>query len=606
MKPQTKSAARTGARGKETVAEVQSRLEHQELLLSVARDINSILDLDRQLERVGALIKDVIPYEHFAIFLYDEKHQELIWAYGIGYSEESRERLDRFPVKRGLVGRAVRTRRSVISLDVSREPDFLAAETASGDSIRSALAIPFIHKDRVVGVMTLESTRVAEFTEEHEQILSALGGLLAVGLDNARLYQASVRDAAAKELLFEVSREMSSILDLQALLDKIADMLKKVIDYDLFSIYLLDPLSGDLILRNTRGWSAESIGRYSRVKPGESLYWKAIQERRSVVVVDTSGQESYLPKETMDGRRLGSQITVPLLAKDRPVGVMSLEGHQTCCANVEHDHILGTLAYQIAVAIENAQLYEELLTREKKLESDLQLARELQLSMLPDEPPVVAGFELGSVYKPADNLGGDFYDFLKLPEGRIGIVIADVSGKGVAAAMTMAASRGAVRSAAHHQYQPAPLLHAANRRLYRDIKRNVYITACYGVLDPVEGTFTYSSAGHYPPVLVRDSGEVTYLEAGGTILGMFDGVGFEEEKVKLNSGDLICFYTDGIVDAFSRDDEPYEEERLKKLLQNVRRLPATEIVRLVVSSVEDHASGCEQHDDMTVIILKAV
>jgi len=606
MKSNTNAALRVGDRTGESAAETRSYIEHQELLLSVAKDINSILDLDKLLERVGALIKEVIPYEHFAIFLYDKKHQELIWAYGIGYSEKSRERLERFPITRGLVGRAVRTRSSVISLDVSREPDFLVAETASGDLIRSALAIPFIHHDRVVGVMTLESTRVAEFTEEQEPTLSALGGLLAVGLDNARLYQDSVRDAAAKELLFEVSREMSSILDLQPLLDKIADMLKKVIDYDLFAIYLLDPLSGDLILRTTRGWSPESIGRYSRVKQGESLYWKAIHERRSVVVADTSGQASYLPKETLDGRRLGSQITVPLLAKDRPVGVMSLEGHEACCADVEHDQILGTLTYQIAVAIENAQLYEELLTREKKLESDLQLARELQLSMLPDEPPVVAGFELGSVYQPADNLGGDFYDFLKLPEGRTGIVIADVSGKGVAAAMTMAASRGAVRSAAHHQYQPAALLHAANRRLYRDIKRNVYITACYGVLDPADRTFTYSSAGHYPPVLVRDSGEVVYLETGGTILGMFDGVGFEEEKIQLHSGDLICFYTDGIIDAFSRSDEPYEEERLKKVLQNVRRLPATEIIRLVVSSVQDHASGCEQHDDMTVIILKAV
>jgi sigma-B regulation protein RsbU (phosphoserine phosphatase) len=504
------------------------------------------------------------------------------------------------------VGRAVRTRSSVISLDVSDEPDFLLAETESGAMIRSALATPLLHHDHVVGVMTLESTRLAEFTEEQEQILSALASILATAVDNARLYQASQRDAATKELLFEVSQEMGSILDLHPLLDKIADLLKKVIDYELFAIYLMDPLSGDLILRNTRGWSAESIRRYSRVRKGEGLFWKAIQERHSFVVENTSEQPSYLPKETDDGGELATQINVPLVTKDRPIGVMSLEGGEACCVDAEHERVLNTAANQIAVAIENAQLYEEILSRERKLESDLQLARELQRSMLPDEPPVLPGFEFGSTYLPADNLGGDFYDFLRVPEGGTGIVIADVSGKGVAAAMTMAASRGAVRSAMEHGNHPAALLQAANRRLFRDIKRNVYITACYGVRDPTRGTLSYSSAGHFPPILVRGTGETQYLEAGGTILGMFDEVGYEEETLQLGSGDLICFYTDGIIDAFNTKDEPFGEKRLEHLLTKIHRLPATEVVRRLVSTVQDYAAGCGQHDDMTVIVLKAV
>jgi sigma-B regulation protein RsbU (phosphoserine phosphatase) len=583
-----------------------TRVERLELLLTVAKELSSILDLDQLLKRVSSLIKGVIPYEHFAIFLYDEASKELIWECGIGYSSEARQRLERFSVNQGLVGRAVRTRSSVISLDVSDEPDFLPAETESGAMIRSALATPLLHHDHVVGVMTVESTRLAEFTEEQEQILSALASILATAVDNARLYQASKRDAATKELLFDLSQEMGSILDLHPLLDKIADLLKKVIDYELFAIYLMDPLSGDLILRNTRGWSAESIRRYSRVRKGEGLFWKAIQERRSFVVENTSDQPSYLPKETDDGRELATQINIPLVAKDRPIGVMSLEGGEACCVDAEHERVLNTAANQIAVAIENAQLYEEILSRERKLESDLQLARELQRSMLPDEPPVLPGFEFGSTYLPADNLGGDFYDYLRVPEGGTGIVIADVSGKGVAAAMTMAASRGAVRSAMEHGNHPAALLQAANRRLFRDIKRNVYITACYGVLDPARGTFSYSSAGHFPPILVRGTGETQYLEAGGTILGMFDEVGYEEETLQLGSGDLICFYTDGIIDAFNMKDEPFGEKRLENLLEKIHRLPATEVVRRLVSTVQDYAAGCGQHDDMTIIVLKAV
>ncbi len=609
-----------------------SRVARLELLISVAENVTSILDLDRLLKEVGTLIKEVIPYEHFAIFLYDEERRELIWKFGVGYTEDSRRNLERFSINRGLVGRAVRTRSSVVSVDVSHEPDFLAAETASGEALQSALAIPLIHQKRTVGAMTLESVRLAEFNEEQEQILSPLGSILAIAIDNANLYQTSIRDAATKELLFEASREMSSILDLQLLLDKIADMLLKVIDYQLFAIFLLDPHSGDLILKNTRGWSAEVIRHYSRVKKGEGLFWKAIQDKCPTITVDTSKNPDYLPKRTVDGQRLNSQINVPLLAKDRPVGVMSLEGDRNCCVDPEHERILSTLANQIAVNIENAQLYEELVSRERKLDSDLQIAKELQLAMLPNVPPKITGYEVGCIYMPADNLGGDFYDFfrlpsrrrppmssfdaaidasftdvsLQLPPNRRGLVIADVSGKGVAAAMTMAASRGAVRSAALDEDQPSAVLQRTNRRLYLDIKRNVYITLCYGVLDPASGSFTYASAGHFPPLLMRANGKASFLEEGGTILGMFDKEEFAQETVELDRGDLICFYTDGIVEAFNEKDESYGEDRLENQLRTTRQLSATEMAHRVVASVEEFARGTDQHDDMTIIVLKSV
>jgi sigma-B regulation protein RsbU (phosphoserine phosphatase) len=414
-----------------------TRVERLEILLSVARDLTSILDLDRLLNRVGNLLQEVIPYEHFSIFLYDKEREELVWRIGIGYSEESRRWLERFSVSKGLVGRAVRTLSPVLSDDVSLEPDFLPAKTDRGEVPHSALVIPLIHQGEAVGAMTLESTRRGDFNEEHEQILSALGSIL-------------------------------------------------------------------------------------------------------------------------------------------------------------------------AIAIVNAGLYETLLSRERKLDNDLQLARQVQLSMLPDEPPEVPGFEIGTAYHPAESLGGDFYDFPRLASNKNGFLIADVSGKGVGAAMIMAASRGAIRAAAQQDEQPVAVLHAANRRLYRDITRNVYVTACYGVLDPTSGTFTYSSAGHFPPVLVRENGDVAYLQAGGTVIGMFDGTHFEEETIELSSGDLICFYTDGIVDAFDRNEEIYGEERLEKLLLSTHRLPAAEISRLLVDSVEEFSRGRAQHDDMTVIVLKSV
>lgn len=580
-------------------------VERYQVLLSVARELTSILHLELLLDRVGDLLRKVVPHDLFAILLYDEPRQELIWKAGRGYSPESMQKLGRFPVTRSFVGRAVRLKAPVITGDVNGEPDYLELTTADGKVPRSELAVPLIHKNQVVGAVSIECTRPHCFTEEDVELLTALSSILAIAIVNAQLYEASQRDAAAKELLYEVAQQLSSILDRDALLDNIAEQLKRVIAYEILAIYLVDSLSGDLILKVTRGFSAESIRRLSRVPTGRGLLGRAIREKRSFIIDDTSKEPDYIPKESDGGHPLHTLMNVPLLVKDRAVGVLSLEAAEQTVFTTEGQKLMDTLASEIAVALENARLYEEISTRERKLENDLQLAREVQLSMLPDEPPRLPGFEIGTAYLPADNVGGDYYDFVRLGSLRTGILIADVCGKGVGAAMTMAASRAAVRSAAETEESPGAVLRVANRRLSRDVRRNAYVTLCYGVLDPARGTFTYTSAGHYPPLCVRESGEITYLNAGGTILGMFEGAAYQEETFELRPGDLICFYTDGIVDAFNVRDELYGEARLERLLLSNHRLPAQEIARLAVESVQEHARGREQHDDMTIIVLKS-
>jgi sigma-B regulation protein RsbU (phosphoserine phosphatase) len=580
-------------------------IEKYQVLLSVAQELTSILDLDLLLGRVGHLLQEVIPHELFAILLYDEKREELVWKAGLGYSEESQAKVARFPVTQGLVGRAVRQRALVVSPDVSREPDYLRVRTKSGSLPRSEIAVPLIYQGRVIGAMSVECTRAACFTEEHTRLMTGLSNLVAIAIANASLYENSLRDAATTELLYDVSLQLTTILDLGELLERIADQVRRVIDYKIFAIYLVEQGSGDLLLKTTRGLAARSIQALKRLPAGKGLMGRAIRERRSFIVEDVLSEPDYLLKECLDGTPLSSQMNVPLLTKDRVVGVLSLETGAKTVFIPEHLRLMDAVAGEIAVALENAQLYEELRTRERKLQSDLELARELQLSLLPAEPPSLPGFEVGTVYQPADNLGGDYYDFVRLGAVRTGVLIADVCGKGVAAAMIMAASRSAVRSTAETEENPGAALRLANRRLCRDVKRPAYVTMCYGVLDPARGTFTYSSAGHYPPVCVRENGEILYLNAGGTILGVFEGAAFPEETVELRSGDLVCLYTDGIVDAWNLEDELYGERRLERELLANRRLPAPEIARRVLQSVQQHARGREQHDDMTLILLRS-
>ncbi len=281
--------------------------------------------------------------------------------------------------------------------------------------MRSELAVPLIVKNRVIGVLNLEAQEAGRFTEEHKRLLTLIGSRMAVGIENARLYTRTTRQARTLVLLNEIARELTSILNVDELLKRIAELLSRLIDYQMFSILLLDAAGEKLQHRFSLRFQ-ENIQLKHDIALGEGLVGYAVQHRQAVLVPDVNKDPRYirLNPETR------SELAVPLIYKDKVIGVLDLEHTQRGFFTDDHKRTVTTLAAQVAIAIENARLYEEIARQEKRLERDLALARELQFRLLPHSLPKLPNLEVAAKFTPARAIGGDLYDFVNYSQSTHG------------------------------------------------------------------------------------------------------------------------------------------------------------------------------------------
>ncbi|RXE56788.1 stage II sporulation protein E [Methanoculleus taiwanensis] len=260
--------------------------------------------------------------------------------------------------------------------------------------------------------------------------------------------------------------------------------------------------------------------------------------------------------------------------------------------------IIGNLITERQTKAERDAYFSEL----ERKRAELQIAHDIQMSFLPEKLPRVPAYDLAAMSLPAKEVGGDFYDAIPLPDGRLGIVMADVSGKGVPAALFMALSRTVVRAHARHS-GAKDAIQDANILIAEDSKSGMFVTLFYGVVDAARLTMTYVNAGHNPPLLFRD-GEPRELKATGIILGVMEDAEYEEQTVDLRAGDLLLLYTDGVTEAIDPDDKQFGEERLIATVQECRHLPSSEIVERIQQAVFAFCGREPQFDDLTLMVLK--
>src|SRR6202047_1750844 len=382
-----------------TASETERSSEVEPLLLEVADVVNTTLDLETTLKRVAELVRKVIDYEIFAILLLNEQRQELYVRFHVGYPAEVADRL-RVKMGQGVTGRAAQTRQAVLVADATQESFYLEAVP----NVRSELAIPLIVKNRVIGVIDIEAREKGYFTEEHKRLLTLIASRMAVGIENARLHTRTSRQARTLMLLNEIARELTSILNVDELLKRIAELLSRLIDYQMFSILLLDAAGEKLQHRFSLRFQ-ENIQLKHDISLGKGLVGYAVQHREAVLVPDVSKDPRYilLNPETR------SELAVPLIYKDKVIGVLDLEHTKRGFFTDDHKRTVTTLAAQVAIALENARLYEEIALQEKRLERDLALARELQFRLLPQSLPKMASLEVAAKFMPGKALGGDLH-----------------------------------------------------------------------------------------------------------------------------------------------------------------------------------------------------
>jgi sigma-B regulation protein RsbU (phosphoserine phosphatase) len=574
-----------------TKADFQSKVDP--LLLEVADVVNTTLDLDTTLRRVAELVRKVIDYEIFGILLLNEKTQELYFRFQVGYAREIAERM-RIKVGEGVTGIAAQRREAVLVDDVSTDPRYISAVP----NVRSELAVPLIIKNRLIGVIDIESPQPNHFTEEHKRLLTLIASRMAVGIENARLYTRTTRQARTLVLLNEIARELTSILNVDELLKRIAELLSRLIDYQMFSILLLDATGEKLQHRFSQRF-LENIQLKHEIPLGRGVVGYAAQHKEAVLVPDVNKDPRYV-KANPETR---SELAVPLVYKDKVIGVLDLEHTRRGFFTDDHKRTVTTLAAQVAIAIENAQLYEQIARQEKRLERDLAMARQLQFRLLPPTLPKLSHLDIAAKFVPARAIGGDLYDFVSYSMSRTAIVIGDVSGKGAPAAIYAALVSGILRSHAPIEPGPAEMLSAVNFSLGERRIDGQFVSLIYAVWDDRNRTLQVANSGLPRPIYCHE-GKIEVIEATGLPLGLFDDADYDELSFRAKAGDMFVFFSDGILDASNKAEELFGRERVGEIVAANPNASADEVVKLIFEAVAEHASGEEAFDDQTVVAIR--
>ena len=555
--------------------------------------VNTTLDLDTTLRRVAELVRKVFDYEIFAILLLNEKTQELRIRFNVGYKRELADKI-RIKMGEGVTGLAAQHREAMLVGDVTTDPRYISGVP----DVRSELAVPLIVKNKVIGVIDIESPQPNHFTEEHKRLLTLIASRMAVGIENARLYTRTTRQARTLLLLNEIARELTSILNLDELLKRIAELLSRLINYQMFSILLVDPTGEKLQHRFSLRFQ-ENIHLKHDIPIGEGVVGYAVQQKEVVLVSDVTKDSHYilLNPETR------SELAAPLIYKDKVIGVLDLEHTRRGFFTDDHKRTITTLAAQVAIAIENARLYEQIERQEKRLERDLALARELQFRLLPQAPPHLANLEVAAKFSPARAIGGDLYDFVDYSLSRFAMVIGDVSGKGAPAAIYAALVSGILRSHAPIEPGPAEMLSAVNFSLGERRIEGQFVSIIFALWDDSNLTLQVANSGLPRPLYCHD-GKIEVIEATGLPLGLFDDADYDEFTFHANPGDMFVFFSDGILDARNQAGDMFGRRRVEEIVAKSCEFSADWVVDSLFKAVAEHAAGVETFDDQTVVAIK--
>jgi len=568
-------------------------------LFALGREVTSVLDLEELLAKIPQLIARLTHFTAFGLYLLDEKNHELRIAYSVGYPEET-ARAMRMKVGQGLVGAAVAEGQPLLVNDVHADPRYFDAVPGTN----SELVVPLRRKGRVIGALNLLSDTAGQFTEDDEAILRQFAAHVAVGIENARLFEHEREYTATLETLAEVAREFGAILNLDELLTRIANLTKRVIDYRTFGILLVNEDTNELEMKVAVRYGDKVT--LPRVKLGVGVVGYAALHKQAVLVPDVENDPRYI--KVVDDAR--SELVIPLMLKDRCIGVFDLESPELDAFTKTHVEILTLLASQAAVAIENARLYETIRDNEARLEKEIRFAQRVQMALLPVElPKRLKGVDVAARFAPARELGGDLYDFLAPEPNSLVVAVGDVSGKGVPAALYSAFAGELIRSRtfrrryAPERFSPAGVLASTNTILYERQLEEYYCTLCYAVFDFKRRNVIMSNSGL--PYPIRCSGDtIAQIDLPGVPLGSFAGSTYDEVTCSLAVGDVFVFCSDGVFEANDALGREFGAERLLEVIKNGRQKTAKEIVDAIFGAVQEFRGDAVPNDDMTAVALR--
>jgi sigma-B regulation protein RsbU (phosphoserine phosphatase) len=562
-------------------------------LAEIGEEVNASLDLDEVLAHAAVLIKKHIDYELFGVLMVDNDGTHLTHGFAIGYPPGLAENL-KIPIGQGITGTAVRTGHPVRVSDVSQDPRYINAI----DSVRSELAVPLMFRGKCVGVLDIQSRHLDYFTKDQQNILSVLANRLAVAIENARLFQQVRTHAENLLVLSDVSREISSILDMEELLRRTAELVKRVIDYQILSLMLYDD-ELKVFRHRLDVKHGQRVQGKLRAAQSEGLVGAAATLREPILVPDVTADPRYL----MVNPETRSELAIPMIHKGKVIGVLDLESPQLNYFTQDHVQTLSILAANLAVSVENARLYEQVAEGEARLERDLQAAKRIQGALLRPVPTDDYGLDVAARYVSAREVCGDLYEFLRYGPQQLGIALGDVSGKGTAAALYGAVAIGIMRSLAPQKLQPAEMLRQMNQLVGERRIEGRFMTACFATWQKGRQKLRVANAGQSQPLLYK-GGRVDKIELTGFPLGIFEEAKYDEWSVTLEVGDILVFHSDGIAETANAEGQFFGTTRLMRLIEQHNEKAAAEIADLVLRDVDWFTQNAPLSDDRTLVVLK--
>ena len=581
------------------------------------REVTGLISADVGLEDVlDSVLRELernLPCDVAAIWLLEGDDLYLAQAHG-GDILEIDNAAHRWPEAYNFIVTALTAEQPVI-----RKPDDPIGPTGTAlgfSADYSSIAIGLRAGGRPLGVLTLSHHTSGRYGHEAQAMTATFANYAAVAIENARLYDSAQEQAYASAALLQVAQAVANSNTLDETIGSIVRITPILVGVKACAIYLLE--AEQFHPTQSYGFSEASHAiRWNRdFIPGDFPLLDAVCESAQMVVglLPSEILEDWLDpelarteQETFYALQTGDHLLIgfPLMVKNDLFGVMLVEEDSDALRfRQKRLEIVKSIAQQVALSIQSEHLQRELLTREH-LEHEVHLARQIQKTFLPEHLPEIAGWNLAATWITARQVGGDFYDVFELPGRRLGLFIADVSDKGIPAALFMALTRTLVRAVVYDTPSPADAMRRVNALIIPDNRQGMFVTAVYGVLTLESGEFTYANAGHNPPIRLR--GGMRTMESlwrTGAALGIIEDVPMEDRTITLELDDLLLLYTDGLTEAYSPDDEPYGEERLQQVLKTAETETARGVLDALEASVRRFMGSLPPADDLTMLGIK--
>lgn len=406
-------------------------------------------------------------------------------------------------------------------------------------------------------------------------------------------------------LLLDITKTISRSLDLDEVLNLVMDTLGSLIPYDAAGIYLIEHVAEDkspYIFKSKviRGYQISFDLIEPRLKMGEGFIGTVAQTGKPIISPDVSRDDRYFAARELTR----SELVAPIISNDGVIGVFDLESDRLDAYSDDDLEVMQLLTSQVAIIIEKVRLHDEVVEK-KRIQAQLEIARSVQLELLPANDPVVPNFDVSAYVFPTEEVSGDYYDWVKVFDDQIGIVVADAVGKGIPAALLMSFLRASLRSCVQIGYAPHIAFSKVSSLLRDSIEDNQFITAIYGLLDSTNKTFVFSNAGHNPPLLIKADGEYRFVEYGDMPLGMFDDAHYHQHFIRFEPGQVMVIYTDGITEAANPNGEEYGNDRFAKRVLDGIDLSARQMIDHIRKGVADFTERKFLDDDGTLFIVKA-